>query len=118
MYKCVCVVFRLEGNPGHDRGGPVGRDSAYRVRQPRPPLRQDFVRLLAGKLFESKEEKPVMTGLNSGVSGNAVERSQGNDRVDETLFTAEAGAGPTYSPTWRSASAPTGLDGDHRQYGT
>ena len=82
------------------------------------PYAKTFVRLLAGKLFESKEEKPVMTGLNSGVSGNAVERSQGNDRVDETLSTAEAGAGPTYSPTWRSASAPTGLDGDRRQYGT
>ena len=81
------------------------------------PYAKTFVRLLAGNLFDSKEDKPVMTGLNSGASGNAIERSWGNDRVDEALSTAEAGAGRTYSPTRRSASAPTGLDGDGRRYG-
>ena len=57
------------------------------------PYAKTFVRLLAGNLFDLKQEKPVMTGLNSGVSGNAVERSWGNDRVDKALSTAEAGAG-------------------------
>ena len=81
------------------------------------PYAKTFVRLLVGNLFDSKEDKPIMTGLNSGVSGNAVERSWENDRVDEALSTAEASAGRTYSPTWRSASAPTGLDGVGRRYG-
>ena len=78
------------------------------------PYAKTFVRLLAGNLYDSKEEKPVTTDLNSGVSGNAVKRFWGTDRVDEAPSTA----GRTCSPSWRSASTPTGLDGDCRHYGT